>query len=141
MKSGNSVVKRATYQSAGYDIPVPADIELTPKKWTTIDTGISFDGSEVVLGSKLTDIYEHWVMLIVPRSSMGREYGLRCKNTVGVIDADFRGNIQLCVTVDKPLSLRAGERIAQGILLPFGIFENEATPSASRKGGIGSTGR
>ena len=37
--------------------------------------------------------------------------------------------------------ISAGERICQGIFLPFGVTEDEAEVTAERRGGYGSTGR
>ena len=144
---------RATRGSAGYDIVMPYDITFCPGEYTTLDTGLSFDDEDSVtllteyytIGSKdinkMAILPRHWVALILPRSSLGFEYGFRFSNTICVIDMDYRDNIKLKITVDKELILHKGERIAQMIVIPFAIFVHEDTPIAKRSGGIGSTGR
>lgn len=128
------VIKRATFGSAGYDFTCPETVELKPGEWTDIDTGVRFDGSEEVF-------LERWFMMIVPRSGLSNRYGFRIRNTVGIIDSDYRDNIKVKVTVDEPYTLKKGERFVQGIVMPFRIFDDEIKPTEERKGGFGSTGK
>lgn len=131
-------LKRATVNSAGYDIKCPFEVELRPGEWVKINTGLKFDGYEVV--KNFEGYYKNWFMAIFPRSSLGMKYGMRFSNTVGIIDQDYRGPIMLDVTVDRPYTVQKGERIAQGILLPFLMFNDEKEPVTERNGGMGSTG-
>lgn len=145
--------RRSTIGSAGYDFMAQEDYELVPNEWVRMDLGVRFDGTEEVVVPVATDwrsenlIHntklhcKNWVMLIVPRSSYGMKYGFRFHNTIGVIDQTYRDNIVADVTVDKPLSIKKGDKVCQGILLPYGIFTDEITPTAERTGGLGSTGR
>ena len=140
MKYTEYMPRRATIHSAGYDFLLPEDVEIKPKVWTTIDLGVKIEDKDIVLGGQPEKAIEDWVMFLMPRSSLARDYGFRLKNTVGVIDADFRGSIQIDVTVDKPLSLNKGEKICQGIITPFYRFEGEIQPVTVRgEGGFGST--
>ena len=132
MQSTGIIPKRQTLGSCGYDFYAPEDVVLTPGEWTTIDTGVRFDGSE--------DVTTNWFMMVVPRSGLGSKYGFRFRNTVGIIDQDYRDTIKATVTVDVPLTLKKGERFMQGIILPYGVFGNEEEPTAIRTGGHGSTG-
>jgi dUTP pyrophosphatase len=67
-------------------------------------------------------------------------------NGVGVIDSDYCGatdevKIPLINMTDRPASIRRGDRIAQGIVLPAPraeFVEGEAAETA--RGGFGSTG-
>lgn len=144
MQSNTGLIpKRQTFGSCGYDFYAPEDIVLTPGEWTTIDTGVRFDGKESVVS--LIDSPEYlfqagWFMLIVPRSGFGSKYGFRLRNTVGIIDMDYRDTIKATMTAEAPLTISKGERFMQGIILPFGVFENEDKPTSERKGGHGSTG-
>lgn len=143
MKSTGQIPKRQTRGSCGYDFYAPEDIVLTPGEWTTIDTGVRFDGKELVeslIDYPVNLFQAGWFMMIAPRSSYGRDYGLRFRNTIGIIDMDFRDTIQATITVDVPLIIKKGQRFMQGIILPFGVFEDEEIPDAERKGGHGSTG-
>lgn len=147
--------RRATLGSAGYDFYSPEEYKLFPGIWTTIDTGIKFDGTEYPYfthqGRPIPDDgYPHtvcvtyptsWFMAIVPRSGLSFKYGLRIINTVAIIDKDYRDTIKLKVTVEQSYTLKKGERFAQGIFLPFGIMSGEVKPTESRNGGFGSTGQ
>lgn len=84
-----------------------------------------------------------WVGLVVPRSSLGLK-GFRLKNTLGIIDSDYRGEIKLSYEGYTP---DVGDRVAQLVLLPHfvGAVERMASiddlPVTLRgEGGFGSTG-
>ena len=126
-----------------------------------------------VVGSGLRcEIPEGWAMLVFARSSLGLKrliipnsvgvidsdyrgeiarssLGLKrliIPNSVGVIDSDYRGEIKvpLLYLGDEPISIQAGQRIAQGMLIKChrALFEKrdnlEETDRGS--GGFGSTG-
>lgn len=139
--------RRATKDSAGYDIFIDRDIEISNKEYTKIDTNVVFEGTEF----RRTGPYEFprrydnfidWVAIIAPRSSYGMKYGLHFSNTIGIIDKDYRDNIILHarVTTDEPLKVRCGDRIAQMIIVPYYKFLSEIEPNMFRSGGLGSTG-
>ena len=77
----------------------------------------------------------------MPRSSLGIKYGLRLKNTIGVIDADYRDTIKIALTTDETATLMYGEKVMQGVIVKFGLIPNEVKPDTKRSGGLGSTGR
>lgn len=140
MKADNTILpRRATIGSAGYDFYSPYDVQLTPGIWTNIDTGVRLDGDEVIDGND--ERIRQWFMLIVPRSGLSNRYGFRIRNTVGIIDMDYRDTIKAKVTADVPYTLKKGERFMQGIVIPFGRFVREIPPTNERMGGFGSTGR
>ena len=125
--------ERATRGSAGYDFHIPFDLELKAGETCRVSTGIR------------VRIDEGWVLQIFPRSSLGFRYRLQLDNTVGIIDADYyhalnEGHIMIKVTNngDKDLSLKKGDRFAQGIFLAYGITEDDEA-SKERTGGFGST--
>lgn len=138
MKADN-IPKRATKGSAGYDFYSPEDISLIPGVWTNIDTGVRLDDDLAIDGND--ERIRQWFMMVVPRSGLSNRYGFRIRNTVGIIDMDYRETIKVKVTVDMPYTLEKGERFLQGILIPFGRFAGEIVPTAHRIGGFGSTGR
>lgn len=143
--------RRVTIGSAGYDFFSPDEYELKPGEWTTIDTGVRLcdEGIRRVdytigdpVGTTMMPVgVGHWFMMIVPRSGLSFNYGLRIINTVAIIDMDYRDTIKLKITVEAPYRLAKGERFAQGILIPFGTFYGEIKPETTRNGGFGSTGR
>lgn len=130
----NNMPKRASNGSAGYDIITPIDLHLESNKSVVVPTGLT------------SEIENGWVLFIVPRSGLGCKYGVRLLNTVGVIDSDYRGQILLKFTAEKDIVIHAGDRIAQGIFLPFGVVEGDTLVDNDNitergAGGFGSTGR
>ena len=126
--------RRATTGSAGYDFVCPVRAEVRPGEVTVIPSGFR------------AIMEPGWVLVICPRSSLGRKYGMRLANTVGVIDSDYafaenEGHILAAVTNGGlvPFTLNPGDRFCQGVFLPFGLAEEEAV-TAQRRGGYGSTG-
>lgn len=126
---------RATAGSAGYDFFSPVTFSLAPGETIKIPTGIR------------AEIAEGWVLQCYPRSGLGFKYRLQLNNTVGIIDSDYyfsdnEGHIFAKLTNDskegKTLTIEAGQGFMQGIFMPFGITEDDAT-TAVRNGGFGST--
>lgn len=125
---------RKTTGSCGYDIHCPKDVNLSRFMPTNIDLGILMEKGDIPEG--------HFAM-IVPRSSFGSKYGLRLRNTVGIIDSDYTmDTIKASLYVDNPEGLKVSknERILQMIIVPFATMPSEVAPTEERKGGIGSTG-
>lgn len=128
------------YQSAGaacFDLAANLDatVHIKPGESTAIPTGLSF---EVPAG---------FVMLIYSRSGHGFKSGARLVNCVGVIDSDYRGEVQVGIVVDshgKEITVNHGDRIAQAMLMPVptvNIIEvNELSETARGIRGFGSTG-
>ena len=125
--------KRATSGSAGYDFHIPFNLELSSGKSVRIPTGVR------------CRMNPGWVLQIFPRSSLGFKYRVQLDNTVGIIDSDYynavnEGHIIIKITnhSDVTLSLKAGDRFAQGIFVQYGItFDDETTDV--RTGGFDST--
>ena len=126
--------KRSTRGSAGYDFTATAETVIPPGETRMIPTGIR------------CEMREGWVLLIFPRSSLGIRSGLRLANTVGVIDSDYafaenEGHILVSLRNASPQTVTVGRgtRFCQGVLVPFGIAEEEDS-FTERTGGFGSTG-
>ena len=84
--------------------------------------------------------------LLVPRSSMSKT-PLRCANSVGIVDADYRGEISIVyenVSCSDYMIFR-GDRIAQLIIVPITVVDVEEVQTLSETergtGGYGSTGK
>lgn len=127
--------RRATAGSAGYDFFAPFDFELAPGETILMPTGVR------------ARIDAGWVLTLYPRSGLGFKYRLQLDNTVGIIDSDYygaknEGHIMIKLTNDsrtgRSLSVRAGDAVAQGVFLPFGITVSDAADGV-REGGFGST--
>lgn len=127
--------KRATVGSAGYDFKLPFSITLKPNETKKIPTGIR------------VRMEPNYVLLLLPRSSLGFKYRMQLDNTVGVIDSDYyysdnEGHIILKVSndtkEDKVLYLEENKGICQGIFFEYGITIDDDTIE-ERNGGFGST--
>lgn len=126
--------QRGTPGSAGYDFYLPMNVCFAGEGYVSkFPTGVC-----AILDPGT-------VLLLVPRSSLGFKCGMRLINTVGVIDEDFingesGGHILAAFKTDAPLSLHAGDRYMQGIIVKYGITEDDCPLNNQRTGGIGSTG-
>ena len=81
------------------------------------------------------------------RSSWGFKKKISIPNSVGVIDSDYYGNadndgnIAFAFTNhgSEPLQVNVGDKIGQGIFLPF-LLTDDDKADGERVGGMGSTG-
>lgn len=125
--------QRATIGSAGYDFYTPYEITLHPHSKVVIPSGIR------------CELDPNYMMLGVVRSSMGIKHDINLSNTCMVLDSDYffadnEGHIMIALRNMKDYTVRcaAGERIMQGIFLPYGITADDDVEKL-RTGGIGST--
>lgn len=89
------------------------------------------------------------VMLIFSRSGHGFKNALRLSNCVGVIDSDYRGTVQVKLTMDvsaeyRPMQVMPGDRVAQAMIVPspyvhFDLVD-QLGDTERGDGGFGSTG-
>ena len=124
-----------TEYSAGADLyAVGEKYEIEPHKTVLVKTGISME------------IPEGYAGLIFARSGMASKRGLAPANKVGVIDADYRGEIMVALHnhSDVKQIVEEGERVAQISIVPFLKVEFEECEELSETvrgaGGFGSTG-
>lgn len=125
-----------TEYSAGADLYALSNekIDIAPGATTLVHTGLSIE------------IPEGYCGLIFARSGLASKCGLAPANKVGVIDADYRGEIMVALHnhSSESASVECGERIAQLAIVPFlkAEFElaGELTDTARGTGGFGSTG-
>ena len=91
----------------------------------------------------------NFAAILLPRSGKGHHSGLVLGNSVGLIDADYTGQIMISAwnrngEPGKSIVIRPGDRIAQLMFVPvarpeFVIVDSFSTES-DRTGGFGSTG-
>jgi dUTP pyrophosphatase len=90
------------------------------------------------------EIPEGFMGLVFPRSSI-RKTDLLLSNSVGVIDAGYRGEIQATFKKTGGAVYKIGDRGAQLIIIPHPIVEwnevNELNNTERGEGGFGSTGK
>ena len=112
-----------------------------------------YPGAAVVLHTGLAvEVPVDHVLLMFSRSGHGFKSDVRLANCVGVIDADYRGEVMVKLTCDDmatcdeaPLIIEHGDRIAQGIIFPRPRVEcvevDGLTGTTRGLFGLGSTGR
>ena len=123
-------------EAAGADLYACLECAVTiqPGETAWIPTGIALEVPKGCAG------------LIYARSSLGTKRGLAPANKVGVVDSDYRGEIQVVLYNHSPLpqTVENGERIAQflitPILTPAYTEVAELTDTQRGAGGFGSTG-
>ncbi len=125
-----------TAGSAGFDLAASADLTIQPGQIALVPTGLVI---AVPAGHFLG---------IFARSSTPLKRGLIVANGVGVLDSDYSGptdeiKIQVMNVTSTPVEVKRGDRLAQGVILPFVRAEWNETTSASGpdRGGFGSTGK
>lgn len=127
----------STEGAAGFDLFALEEVILYPGEWKTIRLGIAF---EIPAG---------WQIEIRPRSGLSFNTGILAKNTVGTIDADYRGEVCFCAlnisTLPVPIRVSQGDRVCQGVLMPAFkarfIEATRLTKTVRNESGFGSTGR
>ncbi len=88
--------------------------------------------------------------LVLPRSGLGHKKGLVMGNSVGLIDADYTGEIFISTwnrnpVGSDPIVITPGERIAQMMFVPvlhaqMSVVEEFSSATERGAGGFGSTG-
>lgn len=120
---------------AGLDLTSVTAVTLAPGERVAAPTGLAMA------------IPEGWVGLVHPRSGLARRHGITVANAPGTIDAGYRGEVLVLLVNlgDEPVTLQAGERVAQLLLQRVGaaeVVEVTSLDDSSRgTGGFGSTGR
>ena len=139
VKKLNANAKLPTYGSefsAGADLYACLDeaVTIMPGEAVLIHTGLAM---EIPVG---------FAGLIYARSGLATKKGLAPSNKVGVIDADYRGEIMVSLFnhSKEERVIENGERIAQLVVTPFLScdFEeaDELLETKRGEGGFGSTG-
>jgi dUTP pyrophosphatase len=113
---------------AGIDLPT----DSVNYQSNMIHTGYSF---EIPTGH---------VGLLVPRSSAGTKRGFRLRNTVGVIDSSYRGEVMVAFESTFGRPWIEGEYLVQLVIMPvpaLTLREVDYLSETERgEGGFGSTG-
>ncbi|MBQ4321952.1 MAG: dUTP diphosphatase [Oscillospiraceae bacterium] len=128
---------RGTKDAAGADLRacMDAEVVIEPGKTAFIGTGIA------------AEIPSGWGGFVFARSGLASKQGLAPANKVGVIDADYRGEIKVALHnhSDAPVAVQPGDRIAQLVVMPVMMAEyveaEELCDTDRGAGGFGSTGK
>lgn len=127
---------RGSEYAAGYDLyaAIESTTAIPAHSTVKIPTDIAM---EIPVG---------YAGMIFARSGLATKQGLRPANCVGVIDADYRGNVVVALHNDTNINttISPKERIAQLVVMPFQEIEFEVVDELSETvradGGFGSTG-
>ena len=129
--------KYAKESDAGMDL-VATEIISKTETQITYGTGLAMEIPDGMVG------------LVFPRSSI-RNTNLQLSNSVGVIDAGYRGELQATFNILNPIVVEGfgiympGDRIAQIVIVPHPIVQfvevDELSESKRGDGGFGSTGK
>lgn len=93
---------------AGADLSANEDLTLAPGERALVHTGVA------------VAIPDGCVGLVHPRSGLAARYGIGIVNAPGTIDSGYRGEIlvNLVNLGTEPFAVRAGDRIAQLLVMP-----------------------
>lgn len=120
---------------AGADLSAAEAVTLAPGERATVRTGVSLA------------LPNGFVGFVVPRSGLAARHGITIVNSLGTVDAGYRGEIRVTIlNTDNslPYSVAVGDRIAQLIVMPVSranFIPVGSLPGSHRgEAGFGSTG-
>lgn len=134
--SGAKVPTYAHETDAAADLYALEDMTLEPFSY----------GNKIRTGVKI-QLPEGWMALIIPRSSIGAKTPLRLSNSIGLIDSGYRGELGILYDniSDKPWEIKAGDRMAQLLVMPSNRFlanvVDVLTDSDRGETGFGDSGK
>ena len=126
---------RGSASAAGLDLYALDGVTVRAGETVLVHTGIALA------------IPEGYAGFIYARSGIATKRGLAPANKVGVIDADYRGEIMVALHNhgSEAQTVDAGERVAQLVVAPFlsvDLVETDVLDETERaSGGFGSTGK
>lgn len=130
--------RRAHATDAGIDLYSTESVVIAPGQRVLVGTGIAIGLEPGTVG------------LIHPRSGLALKHGLSIVNTPGTIDADYRGEIKVCLVnldQEQTIDIARGDRIAQLVVQHVILCDVEEVASVEDlgttqrgDGGYGSTG-
>ncbi len=167
LDQGLHLPQRQTKQAAGYDFEASEDFVL-PSIWKRpflkalrhLRKGTELTDEKTLLADQSLQPYlvptgikaymqPDEVLMLFNRSSGPFKRRLILPNGVGIIDADYYNNpnnegeifVQLINYGLRNYHIKKGDRIAQGIFVPYLTADDEEQPKLDRTGGFGSTKR
>jgi dUTP pyrophosphatase len=138
IKYHSNEIEKLTYidgKSDWIDLRVAENVSLKKGEFRLISMGVSM---------QIPDGYE---MLLAPRSSTFKNFGLIQTNSLGVIDESYCGDndiIRMPVYATRDTELKVNDRIAQFRIIehqPTITFEEVESLGNQDRGGFGSIGK
>jgi dUTP pyrophosphatase len=137
IKKLSPLVRLPRYETEGaaaFDLAASTEVTVEPGQVALIPTGL------------VIEVPRGMFLAIFARSSTPLRRGLMVANGVGIVDQDYCGpddEVKIAVLNFTPAPVRvvAGDRLAQGMLLPVDRVEWEEAQVLGResRGGFGST--
>ncbi|WP_155287090.1 dUTP diphosphatase [Lacticaseibacillus zhaodongensis] len=165
-QAGLTLPQRSTTNAAGYDFCAREDFVLKSiwrydfiRLFRLIKNEHPLTGEDYARASKVLKpllvptgikafMQPDEVLILANRSSGPYKRGLILPNGIGVIDADYYNNdanegeifFQLVNLNPRDVVIKKGERIGQGIFMPYLTADGDTGDGGKRQGGFGSTG-
>lgn len=124
-----------TSGAAGFDLAASVGMTVAPREVALVPTGLVI---EVPTG---------YFLGVFARSSTPLKRGLMVANGVGIVDSDYNGpadeiKIEVFNFTSTEVIIEPGDRLAQGVLLPYAraVWEERPAGAGPSRGGFGSTG-
>jgi dUTP pyrophosphatase len=121
--------------SAGFDLAASGEIVVEPGQVALVPTGL------------VVAVPPGHFLGVFARSSTPLRRGLMVANGVGIVDADYCGpqdevKIEVFNFTSAPVRIAPGDRLAQGVIIPFVQAQWTESIASARpsRGGFGSTG-
>ena len=135
VREGVALPAYETPGAAGFDLAAAVDVSVLPGTVRLVPTGL------------VIEVPERHFLGIFARSSTPLKRGLMIANGVGIVDSDYCGpddEVKIAVMnfTDGPVEVKAGDRIAQGLVLaaPHVTWDEAKELGARSRGGFGATG-
>jgi len=132
LKTNAMLPTRGSAAAAGLDLYSVEAVSLLPQQRALVRTGLA------------VAIPEGYYGRVAPRSGLATKNGIDV--LAGVIDADYRGEIQCLLyntgdeTVELPAQSKICQLIIEKIVTPTACLVNELPETTRGAGGFGSTG-
>jgi dUTP pyrophosphatase len=136
-RSKNNLPAYQTEQSAGMDLQANLEQPVTLK---TLERQLIGTGLYI-------ELPKGFEAQIRPRSGLAAKHGITVINTPGTVDADYRGEIKICLVnlSSEAYTIQHGDRIAQMVIAQHetaNFVEVESLSETARgEGGHGHTGK
>lgn len=140
-----TIPTRGSDKSAGYDLYAYIKGENKSRECAT-SFYINPHETVMVHSGIRAAIPDGYFGAVFARSGIAKKHGLRPANCVGVIDADYRGEIMIALHNDTDVMqlVSDGDRVAQLVIIPYATVEfdevEDLTETDRGSGGFGSTG-
>lgn len=132
LNAKSKIPVRAHSTDAGMDLYSTINETIPPGSRRVIPTGVA------------CAVPEGWSLILKDKSGLASNNGLHVM--AGVVDSEYRGEIGVVIVnlSQERVDIAEGQKIAQGLLIPVGLFDIVEVPSLEatvrNEGGFGSTG-